>query len=91
MASLISHKQPKGKHLLFFSNPNNKKSRSKMTIQMSTDNGQSWPKKHHILLDSKGGAYSSLVMIDDTTIGILYESSAADMIFQKIPMSHFIK
>ena len=62
-----------------------------MTIQMSLDDGKTWPTKHHILLDTKGGAYSSLVMIDDETIGILYESSAADMIFQKIPLKDFIK
>ena len=89
MASLISFDNPKGKHTLFFSNPRNKKGRSKMTIQMSLEGGKTWPQKHHILLDSRGGAYSSLVMIDHKTIGILYESSAADMIFQKVPLSDF--
>jgi hypothetical protein len=52
---------------------------------------KNWPTKHHILLDTKGGAYSSLVEVDDQTIGILYESSAADMIFQKIQLKDFIK
>lgn len=91
MASLISLKHTHGKHVLFFSNPNSKKGRSKMTIQMSLDDGKNWPTKHHILLDTKGGAYSSLVEVDDQTIGILYESSAADMIFQKIQLKDFIK
>jgi sialidase-1 len=45
----------------------------KMTVRMSLDQGKSWPKS--ILLDQKGGAYSSLTMVDDQTIGILYESS----------------
>lgn len=90
MASLISHQQLNGQHLLFFSNPNNKNGRSNMTIQMSSDDGGSWPKNHRILLDSNGGAYSSLVIVDDKTIGILYESSAADMIFQKMPLRDFI-
>jgi sialidase-1 len=89
MASLISLKHSKGKHVLFFSNPRNKNGRSKMTIQMSLDDGKTWLEKHHILLDTKGGAYSSLVEVDDQTIGILYESSAADMIFQKIPLKDF--
>ncbi|MCP5536069.1 MAG: exo-alpha-sialidase [Akkermansiaceae bacterium] len=89
MASLVSHQATQGKQLLFFSNPHHKKERARMTIRMSLDDGKSWPEKHHILLDSKGGAYSSLVMVDDQTLGILYESSAADMIFQKIPLADF--
>lgn len=92
MASLISYKHPKGRHLLFFSNPRNKHHRRDITIQMSTDDGKTWPEKHHILLDQGGSyGYSSLVMIDDQTIGILYESSVADMTFQKIPLKDFIK
>ena len=62
-----------------------------MTIQMSLDDGKTWPTKHHILLDNKGGAYSSLVEVDDQTIGILYESSAANMIFQRIPLTDFTR
>ena len=54
---------------------------------MSLDHGKSWPKS--ILLDEKGGAYSSLTMVDNQTIGILYESSVADMVFQKIKLSEF--
>ncbi len=88
MASLISHDSDK--HLLFFSNPHNKKSRGDMTIQMSTDDGTTWPGKNHILLDSgRGNGYSSLVIIDQQTLGILYESSVADLVFQKIPLSDF--
>jgi hypothetical protein len=58
-----------------------------MTIRRSTDDGKSWSSQ--ILLDSMGGAYSSLVMVDENHLGILYESSVADMIFQKIPLSDF--
>lgn len=90
MASLISHY--KEEHLLFFSNPHNKNSRSEITIQMSRDDGKSWPKKNRILLDSgRGRGYSSLVIIDDKTLGILYESSVADMVFQKILLSDFVE
>ncbi|MDA7529993.1 glycoside hydrolase, partial [bacterium] len=85
MASLIADPYRKG--TVYFSNPNNKRSRSHMTLRRSTDDGKTWSSQ--ILLDTKGGAYSSLVMIDENHLGILYESSVADMIFQKIPISEF--
>ena len=87
MASLISHDLKDGRRVLFFSNPNSKYRREKMTVRMSLDQGKTWPKS--ILLDQKGGAYSSLAMVDDRTLGILYESSVADMVFQKIKLSEF--
>jgi len=87
MASLISHDLVDGGRVLFFSNPNSKHRREKMTVRMSLDQGKTWPKS--ILLDQKGGAYSSLSMVNDRTLGILYESSVADMVFQKIKLSEF--
>ena len=87
MASLISHDLVDGGRVLFFSNPNCKHRREKMTVRMSLDQGKTWPKS--ILLDQKGGAYSSLSMVNDRTLGILYESSVADMVFQKIKLSEF--
>ena len=53
-----------------------------MTLQMSLDDGKTWNKP--VLLDRNGGAYSSLVMVNDRTVGILYESSRADLVFQTI-------
>lgn len=87
MASLLSHDLPDGRRALFFSNPNSKQRREKMTVRMSLDDGQTWPRS--ILLDQKGGAYSSLAMVDEKTLGILYESSVADMVFQKMNLSEF--
>lgn len=87
MASLISHDLKDGRRVLFFSNPNSKYKREKMTVRISLDQGKTWPKS--ILLDKEGGAYSSLAMVDDRTLGILYESSVADMVFQKIKLSEF--
>ena len=58
-----------------------------MTIQMSLDDGTTWSKR--ILLDENGGAYSSLVIVDDQTLGILYESSRADLIFQTVRFEEF--
>lgn len=89
MASLISHALPDGRRVLFFSNPNSKTSRRNMTVRVSLDDGRSWPADKQILLDHRGGAYSSLVMVDDDTLGILYESSRADLVFQAIELSEF--
>ncbi len=90
MASMISYTLPDGRHVLIFSNPRHKTSRRDMTIQLSFDDGKTWPEKHRMLLDAKGGSYSTLVMIDPQTIGILYESSQADLVFQKIPLSELM-
>lgn len=89
MASLISHKMKDGRHILLFSNPNDKHKRRRMMIQASFDDGETWPEESRVLLDEKGGAYSSLVMVDDETVGILYESSQANLVFQKVPLSKF--
>lgn len=82
MASLISHRLKDGRAVLFFSNPHHKSRRQNMTLQMSLDDGKTWNKP--VLLDRNGGAYSSLVMVNDRTVGILYESSRADLVFQVI-------
>ena len=87
MASLISHQLDDGRSVLFFSNPHHTSKRKKMTVQMSLDDGTTWAKQ--ILLDEEGGAYSSLVMVDDNTLGILYESSRADLVFQTIQLKEF--
>ena len=87
MASLISHQLKDGRKVLFFSNPNHKSKRQNMAVQVSLNDGDSWRQK--IVLDKKGGAYSCLVMVDDQTLGILYESSRADLIFQTIKLKEF--
>lgn len=89
MASLISHELSDGRRVLFFSNPNSKTRRRNMTVRVSIDDGKSWPTDKQILLDDRGGAYSSLVMVDDDTLGILYESSRADLVFQAISLGEF--
>lgn len=90
MASMISHTLPDGRNILLFSNPRHKTARREMTLQVSFDDGKTWPESHHMLLDAAGGAYSSLVMIDAQTLGILYESSQADLVFQKIALNEWI-
>ena len=89
MASLLSHTLSNGEKVLFFSNPNSKRRREMMTVRVSLDDGKTWPTERSILLDVKGGAYSSMAMVDDDTLGILYESSHADLVFQKIELGEF--
>lgn len=87
MASLIFHKLKDGRTVLFFSNPNHKSKRQNMTVRMSLNDGKTWSKQ--IVLDKNGGAYSSLVMVNSRTVGILYESSRADLVFQTIGLEEF--
>lgn len=92
MASLIHLDHEIGKasgSRLLFSNPNSIISRQRITIKSSLDNGLSW--SNQLLLDQGNGrGYSCLTMIDEKTIGILYEGSQADMTFQRIPISDLI-
>ena len=53
MASLIAHRLPDGRSVLFFSNPNSKSKRQKMTVRISFDDGRTWPQDKQILLDEK--------------------------------------
>ncbi len=79
------------KHVLFFSNPNNKYQRSNMTIKASLDEGKTWPAEFQIEINENTGyGYSCLTIIDNKTIGILYEGTK-ELYFQKIPVSEFFK
>lgn len=94
MASLISVKAEEnilGKDLLIFSNPNTVKGRRDITIKISLDGGLTWLPQHQLLLDEEDGwGYSCLTMIDQETIGILYESSVAHMTFQAIKIKDIV-
>ena len=92
MASLISHRLPDGRSVLLFSNPHDKEKRRNLTIQASLDGGKTWLAEHRVLLDDGAGyGYSSLAMVDDSTVGILFESSVADMIFMKVPLPDIVE
>lgn len=88
MAGLYKHKYiiDEGPNdILLFSNPNSKIERIKQTIKISYDHGETWPKDNWILLDTgKGRGYSCITSIDNDTIGIIYEGSRAQIIYQKI-------
>ena len=94
MASLITYPEnlsTEDASFLFFSNPATTEGRYNITIKASADEGTTWPEAHHVLLDSKHGwGYSCLTVIDKDHLGILYESSQANMTFQIIPVLDLI-
>ena len=91
MASLISiNSELTGKPgtRLLFSNPNSFVARQRMTLKVSPDRGNTWPEQSQLLLDQwRSAGYSCLSMIDDETVGILYEGSRAHMTFQRVKLA----
>lgn len=87
MASLHKHiyiRKKEAKSILLFCNPESCRERNNMTLKVSFDDGQTWPSAHKVLLDEWGGfGYSCITSVDDETIGILYESSQAQLVFQQ--------
>lgn len=75
------------RHVLLFANPQSQKARERHTIQVSFDDGRTWPESHRLLLDEgKGRGYPSLTRIDDRHIGIVYEGSQSDVMFEKLSL-----
>lgn len=95
MASLIKEDfmvDGERKSLMLFSNPDSKFKRDHLTIKASLNDGQSWPEEHKLLLDEGGGrGYSCMTKIDDSTVGILYEGSKADLVFQVVKIEDLLK
>lgn len=90
MASLIRTTYQK-KPLLLFSNPAVPKGpRRHISIKASMDEGMTWPKRYHTLLNADNSfGYSCLSMIDKRTVGILYEGRG-EMYFQRIKLSEIL-
>ena len=95
MASLHKHKYTvngEEKTILLFANPNDYKTRDKLTLKVSFDDGLTWPEEHWILFDEyRSSGYSSITSVDKDTIGILYESSQADMAYIQIKLSELLR
>lgn len=95
MASLIKVRAKDnclGKDILLFSNPNSTKSRNNITVKASLDNGLTWKEANQMLLDEgTSWGYTCLTMVDKETVGILYESSAAQITFETIKLNDLVK
>ncbi|MBR1928033.1 MAG: exo-alpha-sialidase [Bacteroidales bacterium] len=75
-----------GENLLLFANPDSKVTRNMFTIKASDDLGETWGRS--LLLDEEGGwGYSSMAMIDDETVGILYEGSQSHLVYQVVKIA----
>ena len=76
----------KAGNTLLFANPASTKTRNMFTIKASDDNGETWPRE--LLLDEEGGwGYSCMAMIDNETVGILYEGSQSQLVFQAVKLA----
>jgi sialidase-1 len=80
------------KHVLIFANPHNQKGRTHQTIQVSFDDGQTWPPSHHLLLDEgRGAGYPSLTRVDDRHLGIVYEGSQSHLVFERLALAELLQ
>lgn len=81
-----------GNTLLFVNPAVPRPPRRRMTLRASTDLGMTWPAVNQLLLDEgQSAGYPSLSMIDESTVGILFEGSRAHMTFMRIPLSDLIR
>ena len=70
--------------MILFSNPASEKGRERMTLRASLDDGASWPIAK--LLYPGSSAYSCLAVLDDGSIGCLYERDGYSKItFARVP------
>lgn len=75
------------KHVLLFANPHSQKGRTHQTVQVSFDDGLTWPDSHHWLLDEgRGAGYPSLTRVDRDYVGIVYEGSQSQLVFEKLAL-----
>jgi sialidase-1 len=91
MASIDKNSYGKYGKLVFFSNPNVPSGRYNMTLQVSKDDAKTWEKQKLLLDQGNGRGYSCITKINDNEIGILYEGSGADLIFQIVKLDEIVK
>jgi len=65
--------------------------RSHDTLQVSFDDGATWPREYDLLLDAGfGWSYPCLIRIDAGHIGIVYAGSQAQIQFQILPFNEIL-
>ncbi len=79
------------KHVLVFANPHSQTGRDHHTIQVSFDDGLTWPEEYHLLLDvGRGAGYPSLSRAGQQDLAIVYEGSRAHLVFERIPLDELL-
>ena len=96
MGSIHKHVYPDNngvqKRIYLFSKPNSVAERVCLTLKVSTDNCKTWPEEKWILLDEyKSRGYSCITSVSEDYIGIVYESSQADLVYQRIAVDELLK
>lgn len=87
-ASMIRYKLARetGKNRLLFSNPADTARRDRMTVRLSNDEAKTWPVARMVYAGPS--AYSSLAILQDGTIGLLYERGKANA-YEEIEFARF--
>ena len=84
-------KEGQPKHVLLFANPHSQTGRDHHSIQVSFDEGRTWPEEFRLLLDEgQGNGYPSMTRIDDRHVGIVYEGSQAHLVFEKLSLDELL-
>ena len=79
------------RYIFVFANPHSQSARDHQTIQISFDDGQTWPEQYHLLLDvGRGAGYPSLSRAGPRHLGIVYEGSQAHLTFERIPLAELL-
>ncbi len=90
-ASLIRQAWPQDERsgIVLFSNPADRSQRVRMTVRLSNDDGKTWPRA--LVLHEDFSAYSSLVPLSATEVGLLYErgEGAKRKSYEKITFARF--
>ncbi len=85
-------REGKERHVLLFANPHSQTGRDHHSIQVSFDDGETWPKEHRLLLDEgRGKGYPSLSRVDERHVGIVYEGSQAHLVFERIAIEELVE
>lgn len=91
LVKLTFQRDGREQHLLCFANPHSPSGRVNHTIQLSFDEGQTWPEEYHLLLDEgRGNGYPSMTQVDENHLGIVYEGSQAHLVFEKISVDELL-
>ena len=86
------NEEGESKHILLFANPNATDGRHHHTMKVSFDDGMTWPEEYQILLDEgRGRGYPSISRVDDQHVGIVYEGSQADLVFEKLSLDELLR
>jgi sialidase-1 len=84
MGSMISFNNNNGQKVLAFSNPHTQKGRNNLAIQLSFDDGKTWPSSFLLPVDNqKFFGYSSLAYLGNNFLGIIYEGKR-DLLFTTV-------